>query len=179
MLNWDQFANEKRAKLIKLLLWSALLILICTQKFPADRILLFLFCLFFFNCVCFLAWPVASKIFQPMHYSRRCARIELNNRICLSDNSQHYVVSQILERVLIDLFTSFSCCFLNSNKQRLEKCVWCVLLLYNWDLSCVTTYHKHGHNLVLFKFIIKQLEIVLVILYDIGSIPAWDRSQAC
>ena len=93
-----------------------------------------------------------------MHYSRRCTRIELNNRICRSDNSQHYVVSQILERILIDLFTSFSCCFLNSNKQRLEKCVWCVLLLYNWDLPRVTTYPQNVHNLVLFKFIIKQLE---------------------
>ena len=50
----------------------------------------------------------------------------------------------------------------NSNNQRLEKYVWCVLLLYNWDVRVffwMITYYRHGHNLVLSKFTINQLEI--------------------
>ena len=45
-----------------------------------------------------------------------------------------------------------------SNIQRLEKCVQCVLLLYNWDLRVfwLTSYNRHGYNLVQLKFTIKQ-----------------------
>ena len=51
-----------------------------------------------------------------------------------------------------------------SNNQRLEKCVRCVLLFYNWYLHVFwsPTFYRHGHNLVLLKFTIKQLEIHLV-----------------
>ena len=71
--------------------------------------------------------------------------------------------------------------FLNtSNNQRLEKCVRCVLLLYNWDLRAffffwLTTFDRHGHDLVLLKFTIKELNSSC--LFGIGSIPAWDRGQ--
>ena len=49
-----------------------------------------------------------------------------------------------------------------SNNQRLEKCVRCVLLLYNWYMRVFLTDHLlHSHdNLVLLKFTIKQIEIV-------------------
>ena len=49
-----------------------------------------------------------------------------------------------------------------TNNQRLEKCVPCILLLYNWDLrvfSWPTPHYSHGHNLVLLKFTRKQVEI--------------------
>ena len=48
---------------------------------------------------------------------------------------------------------------LKTGNQILEKCIQCVLLLYNWYLSILwlTTYYTHGHNLVLLKFTIKQL----------------------
>ena len=49
------------------------------------------------------------------------------------------------------------------DNQRLEKSVRCVLLLYNWVLRFsfwLATFCRHGHNLVLLKFTIRQLEIV-------------------
>ena len=49
---------------------------------------------------------------------------------------------------------------ITSNNQRLEKCVRCALLLYNWDLRVLFFGYRHGHNLVLLKFTIKQLEMV-------------------
>ena len=63
---------------------------------------------------------------------------------------------------------------LTSNNQRLELCIRSVLLPYNEDLRFfffffwLTTYNRHGHNLVLLKFTIKQLEIVKIHLdqYD-------------
>ena len=53
---------------------------------------------------------------------------------------------------------------ISSYNQRLEKCVRCVLLLCNWHLHVFwpPTFYRHGHNLVLLKFTIKQLEIHLV-----------------
>ena len=50
---------------------------------------------------------------------------------------------------------------LTNNNQRLEMCVRCVLLPNNWYLRVffwLTTNYRHGHNLVLLKFTIKQLE---------------------
>lgn len=44
-----------------------------------------------------------------------------------------------------------------SNNQGIEKCLWCVLWLYNWDLHIFfwrTTYYWHGHKLELLKFTI-------------------------
>ena len=53
---------------------------------------------------------------------------------------------------------------ITSNNQSLEKYVGCVLLLYNWYLRVFfpPTLYRHGHNLVLLKFTIKQHEIHLV-----------------
>ena len=50
-------------------------------------------------------------------------------------------------------------CLLTSNNQRLEKCIWSLLLLNNWNLPFFfwLTYYRHGHDLVLLEFtIIKE-----------------------
>ena len=52
--------------------------------------------------------------------------------------------------------------YLTRNNQISEKCDRCVFLFYKWNLQFfwLTTKNRHGHNLVLMNFTIKQLEMV-------------------
>ena len=107
-------------------------------------------------------------ISNRLDFSKKLYFIQQSHNYYVNWNKAKYYKCIFSSERLVDLWKPEGWCrhaiksYLTSNNQRSAKCIWCVLLLYNWDLHVffwLTSYYRHGHNLILLKFTIKQLEI--------------------